>query len=44
MEFVQFHPPTLYMPGERRCLLTEALRGEGAILRDPVFKKPFARR
>ena len=34
MEFVQFHPTTLFVPGERRFLLTEALRGEGAILRD----------
>lgn len=34
MQYVQFHPTTLYMPNERRFLLTEALRGEGAILRD----------
>ncbi|CAI5735864.1 unnamed protein product [Hyaloperonospora brassicae] len=34
MQYVQFHPTTLYMPDERRFLLTEALRGEGAILRD----------
>eukprot|EP01063_Lacrimia_lanifica_P036054 TRINITY_DN7043_c0_g2_i1.p1 TRINITY_DN7043_c0_g2~~TRINITY_DN7043_c0_g2_i1.p1 ORF type:complete len:556 (+),score=232.52 TRINITY_DN7043_c0_g2_i1:53-1720(+) len=34
MEFVQFHPTTLYFPGERRFLLTEALRGVGARLRD----------
>lgn len=32
MEYMQFHPTTLYVPGERRFLLTEALRGEGAIL------------
>mmetsp|Transcript_48839 Transcript_48839/g.83925 ORF Transcript_48839/g.83925 Transcript_48839/m.83925 type:complete len:599 (+) Transcript_48839:295-2091(+) len=32
MEYVQFHPTTLYLPGERRFLLTEALRGEGARL------------
>jgi len=34
MQYVQFHPTTLLIPGERRFLLTEALRGEGAILRD----------
>ncbi|KDO33965.1 L-aspartate oxidase [Saprolegnia parasitica CBS 223.65] len=33
MQYVQFHPTTLYIPGERRFLLTEALRGEGAKLR-----------
>ncbi|TDH71151.1 hypothetical protein CCR75_004681 [Bremia lactucae] len=33
MQYVQFHPTTLYIPNERRFLLTEALRGEGAILR-----------
>lgn len=34
MQYVQFHPTTLFIPNERRFLLTEALRGEGAILRD----------
>ncbi|KAF0691632.1 hypothetical protein As57867_017103, partial [Aphanomyces stellatus] len=34
MQYVQFHPTTLCIPGERRFLLTEALRGEGAKLRN----------
>jgi L-aspartate oxidase len=35
MEFVQFHPTTLYNPSERPAfLITEALRGAGAVLKD----------
>jgi len=34
LEFVQFHPTVLYLAGSTRHLLTEALRGEGAYLRD----------
>ncbi|TVR58444.1 MAG: FAD-dependent oxidoreductase [Spirochaetaceae bacterium] len=34
MEYIQFHPTTLYIPGEKRFLLSEALRGEGARLRN----------
>lgn len=45
MEFYQFHPTALYEPDKRPAfLLTEALRGAGAILRDPVHHRPFMQR
>lgn len=34
LEFMQFHPTTLYIAGASRALVTETLRGEGAILLD----------
>lgn len=39
IEFIQFHPSALYIPGEEAYLISEAVRGEGAWLLDHEGKR-----
>jgi len=43
MEFIQFHPTALYVKGAPRFLISEALRGEGAYLRNMEMMRFMAK-
>lgn len=43
MEFIQFHPTALAVPGSPRHLITEALRGEGAVVTNAAGERFMGR-
>ena len=43
LEFIQFHPTTLYVAGAARALVSETLRGYGAVLRNAQGEAFMAR-
>ncbi len=43
LEFMQFHPTTLYIAGGARHLITEAIRGEGAVLKNHAGERFMAK-
>jgi len=44
MEFNQFHPTCLYNPDVKNFLITEAMRGEGGVLKIPSSGEAFMKR
>lgn len=43
LEYIQFHPTTLYTNGAMKALITEAVRGEGGILLNPAGERFMAK-